>query len=282
MDLSPSTYYYKPKISRAEREKADADLKEKIEYVQEEYSCRGYRTIRHHLRRHYDLIVNPKKIRRIMRKYSLMWPVKRKFIRTTDSDHGFKVYPNLLKGLTVTDINQVWVADITYIRILTGFVFLAVILDVFSRRVVGWAIGKRINHDLTLAALKMAIRTRNPSPGVIHHSDRGIQYACTDYIKELRQEGCEFRISMSAKGNPYDNAYAETFFKTLKQEEVYLWDFETFTDVIDRIPEFIEAVYNRKRIHSGINYLTPVEFETILLDEKKKKTLGQPILILPS
>ena len=170
-------------------------------------------------------------------------------------------------------LNQVWVADITYIRILTGFVYLAVILDVFSRRIVGWAISKSIDRRLVMGALEMAIELRKPPPGTIHHSDRGVQYACREYVDLLQQNG--FTISMSRSGNPYDNAFAESFMKTLKRDEVYLWEYESFIDVAERIPYFIEDVYNRKRVHSGIGYLPPVEFEAILADEKQRKELGQ-------
>lgn len=278
MGLSTSTYYNKPKASRAMRDKRDADLRDKIEFVQAEYSAYGYRTVRIQLSRHYRLVVNEKRIRRIMRKYSLFQEVKRRFVSTTDSNHKHPVYPNLLKGLEVTGINQVWVADITYIRIMTGFVYLAVILDIFSRRVVGWALSKRIDHELTVAALHMAIQARNPGPGIIHHSDRGVQYACQDYVKVLNEH--QFKISMSASGNPYDNAFAESFMKTLKKEEVYLWEYESFTDVVERIPLFIETVYNRKRVHSGIQYLPPVEFEAILQDKDRKQELEQVTLKL--
>lgn len=278
MGLSKSTYYYQPKVSRAERDRRDADLRDKIEYLQAEFSCYGYRTIRKQFLRHYRMVVNGKRLLRIMRKYNLLREVQRRFITTTDSDHGHRVYPNLLKGREVTGVNQVFVSDITYIRIVTGFVYLAVILDIFSRRVVGWALSKRIDHKLTLAALRMAIALRNPAPGIIHHSDRGVQYACGEYVKEL--EDHRFTISMSRKGNPYDNAFAESFMKTLKKEEVYLWQYESFTDVVERVPQFIESVYNRKRVHSGINYLPPVEFEDILQDEERKQELGQVTLIL--
>jgi len=280
MGLSTSTYYYKPRCCRKERDKRDADLRDKIEYVQAEYSCWGYRTIQTNLMRHYELWVNHKRIRRVMQKFDLLRRIKRRFINTTDSNHNFRVYPNLLKGLKVTGLNQVWVSDITYIRILTGFVFLAVIIDVFSRRVVGWALSKRIDHELTLAALAMAITLRNPPADLIHHSDRGVQYACTEYIAELIRN--EIMPSMSAVGNPYDNAYAESFMKTLKNEEVYLEDYEDFTDVVERVPQFIEEVYNRKRVHSGIQYLPPEEFESILMDEKRKHELGQIILKFPA
>lgn len=276
--LSHSTYYYRPKVSRRAREKADADLADKIETLQAKYYCWGYRTLRPQLLRHYGIRVNSKRILRIMRKYGLFRAVKRRFVRTTDSDHDYPVYPNLIDGLTVTEVNQVWVADITYIRILTGFVYLAVLLDVFSRRVVGWALGKRINHQLTLAALRMAIENRQPGPGLIHHSDRGVQYACTKYVKELKEAA--MHISMSAKGNPYDNAFAESFFKTLKNEEVCLYEYESFIDVVEQIPRFIEAVYNRKRVHSGIKYLPPEEFETILGDKEHKNQFGQLTLKL--
>jgi transposase InsO family protein len=277
--LSESTYYYQPKVPRQDREQADADLRDKIEKLQANYSCWGYRTLRAQLFRHYGLQVNGKRILRVMRKYNLFRHIKRRFIKTTDSQHLYRVYPNLLKGLEITDMNQLWVADITYIRILTGFVFLAVMLDVFSRRVVGWALAKRIDHRLTLEALRMALRTRKPRAGLIHHSDQGVQYACTQYVKELEEH--EVCISMSAKGNPYDNAYAESFFKTLKNEEVHLWEYESFTDVVERIPEFIEQVYNRKRVHSGIQYLPPEEFEAILQDVHRKQSFGQVTLKLP-
>ena len=250
-----------------------------METLQANYSCWGYRTLRAQLRLRFGLQVNGKRILRVMHKYDLFRQIKRRFIRTTDSEHAYPVYPNLLKGFEVTDVNQVWVADITYIRILTGFVFLAVLLDVFSRRIVGWGIAKRIDHRLTLEALRMALRGRNPRAGLIHHSDQGVQYACTQYVKELQE--WEIAISMSAKGNPYENAYAETFFKTLKNEEVYLWEYESFTDVVERIPDFIEKVYNRKRVHSGIQYLPPEEFEAILQDEQRKISLGQVTLKLP-
>jgi len=277
--LSQSTYYYTPKVPREDRDQVDADLRDKMETLQANYSCWGYRTLRAQLRLRYSLQVNGKRILRVMHKYDLFRQIKRRFIRTTDSEHAYPVYPNLLKGFEVTDVNQVWVADITYIRILTGFVFLAVILDVFSRRIVGWGIAKRIDHRLTLEALRMALSERNPRAGLIHHSDQGVQYACTQYVKELKDH--EVAISMSTKGNPYDNAYAESFFKTLKNEEVYLWEYESFTDVVERIPEFIEEVYNRKRVHSGIQYLPPEEFEAILQDEKRKQSLGQVTLKLP-
>lgn len=279
IELSPSTYYYKPKKSRAQKEKEDADICDKIEYLQNNFSCWGYRTLKVQFLRQYGIIINGKKLRRIMRKYGLFRKTRKRFaVNTTDSNHSNRIYPNLLKDRMVTDINQVWVADITYIRITTGFVYLAIILDIFSRRAIGWALSKSLQHSITVGALKMALETRQPEPGLIHHSDRGVQYACKEYIQLLQD--WEIDISMSEKGNPYHNAYAESFFKTLKNEEVYLWEYESFIDVVERIPEFIEEVYNKKRVHSGINYLPPVAFEDIIQTEQGENGLGQVTLKL--
>lgn len=194
-----------------------------------------------------------------MKKYDLHARIKRAFIRTTDSNHSHRIYPNLLPGRTVMGLNEVWTADLTYIRIGNGFVYLAIILDLYSRRVIGWHVSKRIDGDLAVAALRMAIARRKPAPGCVHHSDRGVQYLCKDYIEILDAHG--FWISNSAKGNPYDNAWTERFMRTLKQEEVYLANYETYLDVIENLPRFIEEVYNEKRVHSGIAYLTPSELE---------------------
>jgi putative transposase len=180
-------------------------------------------------------------------------------VKTTDSNHGYRIYPNLVKELEVKGCNQVWVADITYIRILTGFLYLAVVLDLFSRKVIGWAISEQIDARLTLAALRMALEQRGSVEGCIHHSDRGVQYACHAYVEELR--GAKIRISMARKGNPYDNAVAESFMKTLKYEEVYLWDYQSVEDVMRRMPYFLQEVYNQKRLHSALGYVTPQEFE---------------------
>ena len=276
MKISPSTFYYKTKNSRTAKEKADADLRDKIETIQTEFHHAGYRQVKVHLQRKWNMTVNWKKIRRVMNKYSLYARVKKQFISTTNSNHPFIVYPNLISGLEVTDINQVWVSDITYIRIATGFVYLAVIIDIFSRRVVGWGISKNIDHDLTTQALTAAIKFRKPAAGLIHHSDRGVQYACREYVKILNENN--IAISMSAKGNPYENAFAESFMKTIKKEEVYLWEYENIWDVLERIPLFIEQVYNKKRLHSGIGYLPPEEFEEIIKYDTKIKEQAQILL----
>lgn len=257
--LSSSTYYAKPKTSRETRERQDAELRDQIEKVQCEYGAgTGYRYVLEYLRRAGNS-AGERKIRRIMKKYDLQARLKRAFVATTDSNHSNRVYPNLLPQRTVRGLDEVWTADMTYIRIGNGFVYLAVILDLYSRRVIGWGISKRIDGELALSALRMAIAQRKPGPGVIHHSDRGVQYLCDEYVALLKAHG--FWISNSEKGNPYDNAWTERFMRTLKQEEVYLASYETYLDVIENLPQFLEEVYNEIRIHSALDYLTPNEFE---------------------
>jgi transposase InsO family protein len=203
--------------------------------------------------------INHKRVLGLMRKDNLLCLRKKKWIHTTDSSHGYRVYPNLASGLIPNRPNQLWVADITYIRLVREFVYLAVILDVFSRRAIGWALSRHIDTNLSLTALRMALATRNVEPGLIHHSDRGVQYAATDYTDLLRKNN--IAISMSRRGNPYDNAYAESFMKTLKYEEVLLNEYETFDEAKMNLTRFIEIVYNRKRLHSSLGYRSPERFE---------------------
>jgi len=181
------------------------------------------------------------------------------FVRTTDSNHELRIYPNLARELKPSGLNQLWVADITYIRLLLEFVYLAVILDAFSRRVIGWALGRTLEAELAVAALRMAIGRGRVTPGLVHHSDRGVQYASKDYVELLTEH--DILISMSRRGNPYDNAQAESFIKTLKYEEVYRNEYLNFADAGRRIGKFIESVYNQKRLHSALGYLPPAEFE---------------------
>jgi putative transposase len=258
MQLPQRSYYYKPKAKPS-----DAALAARMADICLEFPGYGYRRVTKQLHRE-GWIVNHKKVARIMRDKG--WscrPRKKKWITTTNSDHGFKIYPNLIKGLKINAVNQLWVADITYIHILVCFVYLAVILDIFSRKAVGYALSRNIDTQLTLDALRMALYNRNPPPGCIHHSDRGVQYASGDYVKELKAHS--FQISMGRKANPYDNAYAESFIKTLKSEEVQLWEYRTIEDVEKRIPYFIEEVYNQKRLHSSLGYRPPCEFETMMM-----------------
>jgi putative transposase len=258
MGLAHSTYYYQPRQQSRQAKKQAADLRDRIEQIVVEFTRYGYRRVTHQLRRE-GWKVNHKRVARLMREQSLQCQIKRRWVKTTDSDHGYRIYPNLLKGLEVRGRNQVWVADITYIRILTGFLYLAVVLDLFSRKVIGWALSEQIDAELTLAGLRMALAERGAVNGCIHHSDRGVQYACHAYVEELEAAG--MRISMARKGNPYDNAAAESFMKTLKYEEVYLWDYHSLEDVKHRVPYFLQQVYNQKRLHSAPGYVTPEEFE---------------------
>ena len=258
MNLSLSSYYYDPKFSRAEKEEQDADLRGKIEQVRVEFPRAGYRFLVHLLKKN-GVHVGERRLRRILTKFELQIRPRKRFVNTTDSKHSFTVYPNLLEELTLTAPNQVWASDITYIRIENGFVYLAVILDLFSRKVIGFAISKKIDRHLAISALQMAVRRRNPPKGVIHHSDRGSQYLCHEYIEFLEKNG--FFISCSRKGNPYDNAWVESFMKTLKDNEIYMWDYKTYLDVIEKLPHFIEEVYNKKRPHSSLGYFSPEEFE---------------------
>jgi transposase InsO family protein len=194
-----------------------------------------------------------------MRRESLLCQLKRRFVVTTDASHALRTYPNLVAGFELTGPDQVWVADITYIRLPTVFAYLACILDAWSRRCVGWHLSRTIDTRLTLAALEGALAARQPAPGLIHHSDRGVQYASGDYVARLVSVGA--RVSMAAAGNPYQNARAESFFRSLKCEEVYLQQFRTFVEAETNLDRFIADVYNTKRLHSSLGYLPPVEFE---------------------
>jgi putative transposase len=206
--------------------------------------------------------VNHKRVLRIRQEESLLCHLKKRFvIATTNSRHRFPVYPNVLAGAVLEKPDQAWVADITSIRLRSAFVSLACLLDAFSRRCVGWHLSREMTTQLTLTALKQAIAQRSPQPGVIHHSDRGVQSASHDYTEHLQQIGAH--ISMSSVSNPYDNAKAESFFKTLKQEEVYLKEYKSFADAEANLAMFIEMVYNRKRLHSSLGYRPPAEFEAI-------------------
>lgn len=256
-EVSRSWYY--EHLKQPEDDAEEIALRDRIEEIILEFAGYGYRRVTHALARE-GWRVNHKRVLRIMQEESLLCHLKKRFvIATTNSRHRFPVYANLLAGVIVNAPDQAWVADLTYIRLRSAFVYLACILDAFSRRCVGWYLSREMTTQLTLAALKHAIGERRPQPGLIHHSDRGVQYASYDYTEQLQQIGAQ--ISMSSVSNPYDNAKAESFFKTLKQEEVSLKEDESFADAEANLAVFIEQVYNTKRLHSSLGYLPPAEFE---------------------
>jgi putative transposase len=256
--ISRASYYRSLAVPMAAGQ--EMALRDELQKIALECPCYGYRRITPELkRRGYG--VNHKRVLRLMRADNLLCLRRKSFVRTTDSEHNWAVYPNLAAKMETTGSNQLWVADITYIRLLREFVYLAVVLDAWSRRVVGWALGRTLEAELALTALRMAITERNPNSGLVHHSDRGVQYACGAYRELL--EAHQIRGSMSRKGNPYDNAFAESFMKTLKYEEVDRNEYRDLGEALAAMQEFIDRVYNHKRLHSALGYLAPAEFEAV-------------------
>jgi len=237
---------------------ADVELRDAIQKIAIENRFYGYRRVTAQLH-HQGLAVNHKRVLRLMRIDNLLAVRKRRYVLTTDSHHPFAIYPNLVPRLVVNGINQLWVADITYIRLKAEFVYLAVILDGFSRKVVGWALDRTLAMRLTMGALGQAIGSRQPEPGLVHHSDRGLQYASAEYVEVL--ENNRVIPSMSRPANPYDNASCESFMKTLKREEIYANKYDDLEHLRANIGEFIEQYYNRLRLHSALGYQSPEEFE---------------------
>jgi transposase InsO family protein len=255
LDLPRSSYYYQPQT------KQEGDLQDAIQSVAGQFPTYGTRRITRQLRRApYHYVYNRKRIQRLMRSLNLLRPVKRAKIRTTNSEHGFPRFRNLMENLVVSYPEQVWVADITYIRLKSSFIYLAVLMDVFTRSVRGWYLSRSLDQSLTLKALLPALVHRCPE---IHHSDQGIHYAFRNYIEVLREH--EVQISMAGAGKPEENGYAERLMRTIKEEEVELSEYNDLDDAREQIGRFLEDVYMTKRIHSALDYVTPTEFEALWL-----------------
>ena len=260
--------FYRQRWPRIESELSETELRDAIQRIALANRSYGYRRVTAVLHKQ-GWLVNHKRVRRIMREDNLLSLRRRRYVLTTDSRHPYYVYPNLAAALKPTGVNQLWVADITYIRLREQFLYLAVILDACSRKVIGWALGETLEAKLAVAALDRALADRAFTQGVVHHSDRGIQYCSREYIQRLEDHG--FQISMSRKGNPYDNAQAESFMKTFKCEEVYLQNYRDKEHAEASIQHFLEEVYNATRLHSALNYRSPVEFEQEMESEEKSK-----------
>ena len=258
LGVSRSWYYA---AQAATVDEVDVALRAAIEETVLAFPGYGYRRVTKALQRD-GWTVNHKRVLRIMREEALLCHLQQRWVPTTDSRHELTTYPNLLLETEVTQLNQVWVADITYIRLPRSFAYLAALLDACSRKVVGWALSRWIDTALALQALDHALATRPVEPGLIHHSDRGVQYASSAYVERLQERGIQG--SMAARGNPYENAQAESFFKTLKSEEVYLKEYRDIDEAQQHLDRFIEDVYNTKRLHSALGYRPPAEFEMLL------------------
>lgn len=254
--MSRASYYRAWEESEPRR--AETELRDRIQKLSLEYPQHGSRRIAKLLSAE-GAAVNRKRVQRLMREDNLLVLRKRRYVVTTDARHTYAVYPNLAGEIKPSEPNRLWVADITYIRLRESFVYLAVILDAWSRLVVGWSLGETLTADLALEALDKALQGRAITPGIVHHSDRGVQYCSNRYIDKLRDY--RFEISMSRSGNPYDNAMAESFMRTLKCEEVYLTEYRDLSDAKQRLTRFLEDYYNRRRLHSSLGYLTPEDYE---------------------
>ena len=253
---------------------AETELRDRIQRVALENRFYGYRRVTAELRRQ-GIVVNHKRVLRVMREDNLLSLRKRRFVVTTDSRHYRPIYPNRVEKRAITAPNQVWVADITYLHLQEEFIFLAVILDAFSRRIVGWELGESLQVSLVLTALNRAVADRVVPPGIIHHSDQGVQYASAELVDRLLELG--FQISMSRKAAPWENGYAESFIKTLKAEEVTLKQYRTLEEARRSIGNFLDEVYNQRRLHSALGYLPPAQFERAWHEQNKKEAAARPL-----
>jgi len=270
MGIARSTYYHQPK-READQRKRDLELRDTIERIHVRFPGYGYRRIREHLKRE-GVFVNSKRIRRIMRTYSLFSSLKKLFKQRGGALGKRLVFPNLIGGMKITSSNRVWATDITYIKLLREYIYVSAIIDIYTRKIVGWSISRDLSHKFCLEALEVAIKREKPPKGVIHHSDRGVQYCCEAYVDYLNENG--FKISMSKVATPEDNAFIEAFFKTLKSEEVYARGYETMQDVIRQLPKFVDEIYNNERLHSSLGYKPPAEFEKEVM---KLKPADRPV-----
>lgn len=269
MGISRATYYYKPKESS--KKYSDFEVRQMIENVHVDFPFYGYRRIYQYLLRE-DIRINSKRLKRVMKENELYSTLK-VFMKPRGTHTDTKLrYENKIKGLKITGPNQVWATDITYIKLKSCFVYLSAVIDIYTRKIVGWSISESLTHEFCIESMRSAIEKEKPPKGVIHHSDRGVQYVCEPYIKYLLKHG--FEPSMSRPATPEDNAFIESFFKTLKKEEVYFKNYNTLDDVLKSLPRFIEEVYNKKRLHSSLGYKSPEEFEAMIL---KIKPADRPV-----
>src|SRR5476649_1728626 len=273
MNISRATYYYKSSKGEGQLLK-EIDLRDWIELIHSEFPGYGYRRIqKHFLREGY--VVNTKRIRRIMNAYALYCSHKKMF-KSRGQALGKKLtFPNKIRGLKLTGANQVWATDFTYIKLLREYIYVSAVIDIYTRKIVGWSVSKASSHKFCLDALEVAVKNYSPPKGIIHHSDRGVQYCCEAYIDYLQKNN--FVISMSQPATPEENAYIESFFKTMKREEVYVKEYKTMKDVLNNLPKFIDEIYNEKRLHSSLGYMPPKEFEAEVMKLKTAKRTVQKL-----